>query len=130
MRNGRCFSLLASLVAVFAFADTSGLASGDSWPANVRVNSGSGRQSPGGDLACRRSARFAASRGALLGGNFLRPAGPGEAGEAPQLGLEQGRRPDLGEQAFRKTASTAAIPPSSPTVRETSISRPSSCRTR
>src|SRR5207247_10727877 len=38
MRNGRCFPLLASLVAVFSFADTSGLASGDSWPANVRVN--------------------------------------------------------------------------------------------
>lgn len=38
MRNGRCLPLLASLVAVLAFADASGRASGDSWPANVRVN--------------------------------------------------------------------------------------------
>jgi len=38
MRQGRRFPLLAYLVAVFAFADTTGKGAESAWPANVRVN--------------------------------------------------------------------------------------------
>ena len=38
MRQGRRFPLLAYLVAVFAFADTTGQGAESAWPANVRVN--------------------------------------------------------------------------------------------
>jgi len=123
LRRSRCnfsgaFPSLRCSSAVCAFADTSGQGVEASWPANVRVNQDhignqQGRPlSPGPDTTLHLVTVF----WEVIS---FDPQKSGEPAEAPELGLDPGRRPDLAEPAFRETGSTAAIPHSRRTGRGT-----------